>query len=52
MKKYMFICPRCKTTVTIQGKYELPEKYTPLCASCSGRTISMTSDEYAYGKLA
>ncbi len=52
MKKYLFICPNCKTTTIIQGKYELSENYTPLCASCSGRTINMTSDEYKYGQLA
>lgn len=52
MNKHMFICPLCETVITIQSRLDLKEGYTPFCAACSGRTISMNSDEYRYGKLA
>ena len=52
MNKELFKCMKCPTIITIESNNSIPDGYTPICPTCSGRTISMTSDEYAYGKLA
>ena len=51
-KKYLFICPKCKTVLTIETHIsEDRVNRGPSCVCGGGTMISMSSPEYAYGNL-
>lgn len=46
-QKYLYICQNCKSVVSVETKYSMPND---IQCPCGLRMVSMSSRKYAYGE--